>query len=540
MLGRLLVVALALATALPPAGAQAFTAIAFGDSITEGYGDTQGGGGYPARLQRWLRQRGYDATVVNEGVGGEATPEGLARIDDVLAQGGDYFLLMEGTNDISRRLSVETIRFNLNKLAERAEAVGMRVVHASVIPRVPWAPVDASNEKTGDLAGAVASLAASKFRAFADPFALFESLDSVFDLYYLDDPLDPVGHPNPDGYQELGGLFLETMLDVLTGPTLAILPPPPPVVAGVSVPFQAQAGPEFVRLEWDFGDGGWAASEDPPSPLQNHVFLAPGSYTVRLRGIEAGGGSGEVETTVTVEGAEPTFSTRAALIPLVLRGDGSDLTDLVAGLRLQNFSGVPAVAQVALFPEIRLDSPPAPRQILIEPGAAVSVEDAVSVLFGLERARGSLLITYYLPQGTPTDEVVSFATLRLASDPAGSSEDHVGESSDEHWSNVQKVIGGIGGGVSTDVEIAVANLDGSGGYVAMALYDGLGALVDSALFELEVGSVRLRRLTDLFRGLETRPQPLTAVFLASGIRFSASAVLIDPLADQVVHLESSP
>jgi len=540
MLGRLLIATLALAAALPPAGAQAFKAIAFGDSITEGYGDTQGGGGYPARLQRWLRQRGYDATVVNEGVGGEATPEALARVDDVLAQGGEYFLLMEGTNDISRRMSVETIRFNLNKLAERAEAAGLRVVHASVIPRVPWAPVDSSNEKTGDLAGAAASLAASRFRAFTDPFALFESLDSVFDLYYLDDPDDPVGHPNPDGYQELGGLFLETMLDLLTNPELAIAPPPPPIEAGALVAFQALAGPEFVRLEWDFGDGGWAASADPPALLQNHLYLAPGTYTVRLRGYEADGGYTEVESGVTVEGAEPAWSTRSSLIPTILAGDGSEFEDVVTDLRLQNFGGAPAIAQVALYPEIRLDSPPPPRLLLVEAGTGVTVEEAIPTLFGLERTRGSLLITYFFPQGAPTGEAVSFATLRLASDGEGVSEDHVDEIGAEHWSSVQKVVGGIVGGGSTDIELAVTNLDGSGGYVALALYDGVGALVDSALFELEVGAVRLRRLTDLFRGLATRPQPLTAVFLASGIRFSASATLIDPLANQVVHLESSP
>ncbi|MCB9377640.1 MAG: PKD domain-containing protein [Holophagales bacterium] len=540
MARRILLALLALAAALPPAGAQTFKAIAFGDSVTEGYGDSQGGGGYPARLQRWLRQRGYDATVVNEGVGGEATPEGLARIDDVLDQGGDYFLLMEGTNDISRRMSVETIRFNLNKLAERAEARGMRVVQASVIPRIPDAPVDSSNEKTGDLADAVEALAASHFRAFAGVFDLFLSLDSVFDLYYYDDPFDPVGHPNADGYQELGGLFLEVMLQVLTSPQLQIAPPPPPVATGALATFGAVAAPEFVRLEWDFGDGGWAASEDPPALTQNHVFLAPGSYEVRLRGYDAAGGSAETETTVTVEGDPPTWATRSALLPLVFQGDGADTTDLEADLRLQNFSALPAVAEIAFFPEVRLDAPPTQRQILVDAGAAVTVENVVTTLFGLERARGSLLIQYLALPGTPVDEVVSFATLRLWGDAAGTSEEHVVEIGAEHWSSVQKVVGGIVGGGSTAVEIGVANLDGNGGYVSMALYDGVGALVDSALFELEVGAVRLRGLTDLFRGLGSRPQPLTAVFLASGIRFSASAMLVDPVAGQVVHLESSP
>jgi len=115
---------LALAVALPLAGAatgQELVLLAFGDSITEGYGDTSSqGGGYPTRLERWLRQRGYDAFVENYGVGGETTSSGLSRIDSVLADGGDFLLLMEGTNDISQRVGIESIRFNLDEMASRA------------------------------------------------------------------------------------------------------------------------------------------------------------------------------------------------------------------------------------------------------------------------------------------------------------------------------------------------------------------------------------------------------------------------------------
>ncbi len=537
---RLPTLVLALALAAPPAVAQTFRAIAFGDSVTAGYGDNPGGGGYPERLQRWLRLRGYDATVVNQGIGGEATPEGLARIDDVLDQGGEYLLLMEGTNDISRRISVETIRFNLNKMAERGEQRGMHVVHASVIPRIPDSPTDASNEKTAALADALEVLAANKLRTFADQFSLFLSLDSVFDLYYYDDPFDPVGHPNADGYQEMAGLFLEKMLEILESPGLQIVPPPPPIQPGSLVTFQAQGGNSFARLEWDFGDGGWAESQDPVTVTVEHLFLAPGSYLVRLTGHELDGSVTEDETTVVVEGAAPAWTTRSALLPLVLQGDGFELDDVAADLWLQNFDSQLAIAEVALFPEVRLDDPPAPRRILLDPVSSQEIARVVSTLFGLERARGSLLVTYFVAPGASTSGLTSFATLKLAADPIGAVSDIVVEIDASNWSKVQKIIGGIGGGASTTVDLAVANLDGYGGYVDLALYDGVGALVDSALFELEVGAVRLRNLTDLFRKLENRPQPFTAVFLASGIRFSASAVLIDPIAGEVVHLESSP
>ena len=61
--------------------------VAFGDSVTEGVGDEEGGG-YPPRLEALLIARGRDADVRNRGVSGETTVDGLARIDSVIAQGG--------------------------------------------------------------------------------------------------------------------------------------------------------------------------------------------------------------------------------------------------------------------------------------------------------------------------------------------------------------------------------------------------------------------------------------------------------------------
>src|SRR5262249_61665352 len=99
--------------------------IAFGDSIPEGFGDTKGLGGYPARLQTLLVSRGQtSATVVNAGLSGETSAGGLSRINRTLvgAAAGDTLLLMEGTNDVNARISPETTAFNLDQIAQRAEA----------------------------------------------------------------------------------------------------------------------------------------------------------------------------------------------------------------------------------------------------------------------------------------------------------------------------------------------------------------------------------------------------------------------------------
>ncbi len=157
--------------------------------------------------------------MTNEGAGGETTAAGLSRVDDVLDQGGDYLLLMEGTNDISSRIGIETITSHLDEMATRAEEAGMVAVHASVIPRIPDAPVDSDNARTSALAASIRDLGDVRGRAVADVFSLFEALPDVFDnYYYYSDEPDPVGHPNSAGYTEMAGLMLETVLALLETP----------------------------------------------------------------------------------------------------------------------------------------------------------------------------------------------------------------------------------------------------------------------------------------------------------------------------------
>ncbi|HNZ97003.1 MAG TPA: GDSL-type esterase/lipase family protein, partial [Thermoanaerobaculia bacterium] len=80
-MSRRLLPPLAVAALLLAAPAAAAVRIlAFGDSITLGYGDSATGGGYPQRLESSLRSDGFPVTVRNRGIGGETTAQGLARI----------------------------------------------------------------------------------------------------------------------------------------------------------------------------------------------------------------------------------------------------------------------------------------------------------------------------------------------------------------------------------------------------------------------------------------------------------------------------
>jgi lysophospholipase L1-like esterase len=225
--------------------------VAFGDSITEGVGDDpeREEKGYPPRLEELLVQAGRDAVVVNRGVGAERTPEGLSRIDDVLAEGGDVLLLMEGTNDITRFISHETTSFNLRAMADRAEARGFEVVHATLIPRIPDARVDAENIGNNRLNQRIRDIAGRFERDLADHFEVFSTLQNPFATHYFEDPEDHVGHPNARGYD----VVARTWFEVLVGDDTV-----PPVAGRTSPNYGAVDVSPAATVSvdvWDFGSG---------------------------------------------------------------------------------------------------------------------------------------------------------------------------------------------------------------------------------------------------------------------------------------------
>ncbi len=87
--------------------------VAFGDSLTAG---VAAGKPYPEDLQDLLDQHGYRYQVDNQGVSGDTTTDGLARIDNVLAAHPALVILEFGGNDGLRGVPVDSIDQNLEKM----------------------------------------------------------------------------------------------------------------------------------------------------------------------------------------------------------------------------------------------------------------------------------------------------------------------------------------------------------------------------------------------------------------------------------------
>ena len=83
---------------------------------------------FPARLQARLDTSYPGWTVVNAGVGGDTTTDGVRRMDAVMTPKTAILVLELGANDGLRGVSIATIEKNLSTIIERAQAREIRVL----------------------------------------------------------------------------------------------------------------------------------------------------------------------------------------------------------------------------------------------------------------------------------------------------------------------------------------------------------------------------------------------------------------------------
>lgn len=106
--------------------------LAFGDSLTAGYGlaeqDT-----LPTRLADALNKMGRPVTMINGGVSGDTTADGVSRLDWALADQPQIMILALGANDMLRGIDPKTTRANLETIIRRTKAAGVEIVLAGML-----------------------------------------------------------------------------------------------------------------------------------------------------------------------------------------------------------------------------------------------------------------------------------------------------------------------------------------------------------------------------------------------------------------------
>jgi acyl-CoA thioesterase I len=113
-----------------PAAANPIRIVAFGDSNTYGYGVARKDA-YPAKLERALRAKGYDAKVTNAGVNGDTTEGALKRLEWTVLENTSITIVEFGTNDRRAGRSAARIRANLDLIVRRLRLFGSQVLIVS-------------------------------------------------------------------------------------------------------------------------------------------------------------------------------------------------------------------------------------------------------------------------------------------------------------------------------------------------------------------------------------------------------------------------
>lgn len=164
--------------------------LAFGDSLTEGVGAPDGAG-YPAQLARLTGR-----TVVNAGVAGETTADGLARLPETIeTHAPALMILLMGGNDVLRNQDLAEAKRNLAQMIEQARANDVAVMLVGV------------PEKS------LFSQSAPLYEELAEEYGVVLVDDLVAGLLRRPGYKSDAVHLNADGYRAMAERLAEALRD---------------------------------------------------------------------------------------------------------------------------------------------------------------------------------------------------------------------------------------------------------------------------------------------------------------------------------------
>lgn len=164
-----------------------FRLVAFGDSLTAGYGLPESAA-FPTVLQKALTGRGHAVEIANAGVSGDTTSGGLARLDWSVPEGTDGVIVELGANDMLRGVDPAIPRRALEAIVSRLKARGIEVMLAGMLASPALGP------EYGRVFDAIHRDLATKYDLVLYPFFLDGVADGPL-AYALPDRL----HPSAEG-----------------------------------------------------------------------------------------------------------------------------------------------------------------------------------------------------------------------------------------------------------------------------------------------------------------------------------------------------
>lgn len=165
------------------------TILAFGDSLTAGYGASKGKD-YPSQLQRLSGIK-----VINAGISGEISADGLKRLPELLQQyKPQVVILCHGGNDILRKKSMYQLQENLRQMIILSQNNGAEVLLVAV-PNL----------------GLLGFSPLSQYEVLADEYELMFAEDVLSDVLGTNQLKSDRVHPNDKGYKVMAQRFYEIL-----------------------------------------------------------------------------------------------------------------------------------------------------------------------------------------------------------------------------------------------------------------------------------------------------------------------------------------
>ena len=189
----------ALMVATLPAAAAPRKILALGTSLTQGYG-LPPGTEFTTVLREKLKTAGVDATIINAGVSGDTSADGLSRLDWSLADNPKAAIIELGSNDALRGLAPAQTEKNLAAILSRLKAA-----HVAVLLCGMRAPRNLGPEYAAQFDAIYPRLAA-QYGVLFYPF--------ILDGVALNPKLNQADgiHPNPAGVRLIVGRILPDVL----------------------------------------------------------------------------------------------------------------------------------------------------------------------------------------------------------------------------------------------------------------------------------------------------------------------------------------
>jgi acyl-CoA thioesterase-1 len=205
--GSVVAAILGLLAALPFAAAETRSVVFFGDSLTAGYG-LDPDEAYPALIQQKIDAAGLPWRAVNAGLSGETTAGGLRRLDWILRQRVDIFVVELGGNDGLRGIPADTTESNLQAIIARVRG---RYPDAKIVLAGMQLPANLGPEYTRRFAALFPALA-EKSHVLLIPFLL----EGVGGVAALNQP-DGI-HPTAAGQKIVAENVWRVLRPLLTPP----------------------------------------------------------------------------------------------------------------------------------------------------------------------------------------------------------------------------------------------------------------------------------------------------------------------------------